>query len=156
MTSAFLAELQSQVGQTFQSEWLLIDQAMIDRFAEATGDFQYIHVDPERAAQTPFGGTVAHGFLTLSLLSRLHATLRRPPIKGIRMGINYGLDRVRFVHPVRSGSRVRAVTTIAARSGLTRDAWRTTNPVMSDGHKAEKSRGLLPNRRDRNCSTMGT
>ena len=114
MTPALLTELKAQVGQTFQSEWLLIDQAMIDRFAEATGDFQYIHVDPERAAQTPFGGTVAHGFLTLSLLSRLHATLRRPPIKGIRMGINYGLDRVRFVHPVRSGSRVRAVTTIAA------------------------------------------
>jgi acyl dehydratase len=114
MTSALLTELQPQVGQTFQSEWLLIDQAMIDRFAEATGDFQYIHVDPERAAQTPFGGTVAHGFLTLSLLSRLNATLGRPPIKGIRMGINYGLDRVRFVHPVRSGSRVRAVTTIAA------------------------------------------
>ena len=114
MTSALLTELQAQVGQTFQSEWLLIDQAMIDRFAEATGDFQYIHVDPERAAQTPFGGTVAHGFLTLSLLSRLSTTLRRPPIKGIRMGINYGLDRVRFVHPVRSGSRVRAVTTIAA------------------------------------------
>jgi acyl dehydratase len=114
MTSALLTELQAQVGQTFQSEWLLIDQAMIDRFAEATGDFQYIHVDPERAAQTPFGGTVAHGFLTLSLLSRLNTTLRRPPIKGIRMGINYGLDRVRFVHPVRSGSRVRAVTTIVA------------------------------------------
>ena len=114
MTSTLLTELQPQVGQTVQSEGLLIDQAMIDRFAEATGDFQYIHVDPERAAQTPFGGTVAHGFLTLSLLSRLHATLRRPPIKGIRMGINYGLDRVRFVHPVRSGSRVRAVTTIAA------------------------------------------
>jgi len=114
MTSALLAELQPQVGQTFHSEWLLIDQAMIDRFAEATGDFQYIHVDPERAAQTPFGGTIAHGFLTLSLLSRLNATLPRPPIKGIRMGINYGLDRVRFVHPVRSGSRVRAVTTFAA------------------------------------------
>jgi len=114
MTPALLTELKAQVGQTFQSEWLLIDQAMIDRFAEATGDFQYIHVDPERAAQTPFGGTVAHGFLTLSLLSRLNTTLRRPPIKGIRMGINYGLDRVRFVHPVRSGSRVRAVTTIAA------------------------------------------
>jgi acyl dehydratase len=114
MTSALLTELQAQVGQTFQSEWLLIDQAMIDRFAEATGDFQYIHVDPERAAQTPFGGTVAHGFLTLSLLSRLNTTLHRPPIKGIRIGINYGLDRVRFVHPVRSGSRVRAVTTIVA------------------------------------------
>jgi acyl dehydratase len=114
MTSALLTELQPQVGQSYQSEWLLIDQAMIDRFAEATGDFQYIHVDPERAAQTPFGGTVAHGFLTLSLLSRLNTTLRRPPIKEIRMGINYGLDRVRFVHPVRSGSRVRAVTTIAA------------------------------------------
>ena len=114
MTSALLAELQSQVGQTFQSEWLLIDQAMIDRFAEVTGDFPYTHVDPERAAQTPCGGTVAHGFLSLALLSRLHATLRPLPIEGIRMGINYGLDRVRFIHPVRSGSRVRAVTTIAA------------------------------------------
>jgi acyl dehydratase len=102
----------AQAGQIYRSEWLLVDQSMIDRFADATEDHQFIHVDPAAAAQTPFGGTVAHGFLTLSLLSRLHASMPRP--HNARMGVNYGFDKVRFVTPVRSGSRIRAVTTIAA------------------------------------------
>ena len=96
------------------SEWLLIDQAMINRFAEATFDHQFIHVDPERAAATPYGGSIAHGFLTLSLLSALAETTafgRRP---NVRMTVNYGFDRVRFVHPVRAGSRVRSATTLTA------------------------------------------
>lgn len=92
-------------------DWLEIDQAMIDAFADCTFDHQFIHVDPERAAaETPFGGTIAHGLLTLSMLPHLTRSLPAAdgPIDGAVMGINYGFDRVRFVHPVNSGRRVRA------------------------------------------------
>ncbi len=103
---ARLSDLQSQVGQELSvSDWIVIDQQRIDRFAEATDDFQWIHVDPVRAAQGPFGATVAHGFLTLSLLPPFFASAFT--IDGIRMGINYGLNRVRFPAPVRVGSRLR-------------------------------------------------
>jgi acyl dehydratase len=89
------------------SSWHTVDQRAIDLFAEATGDHQWIHVDPERAAAGPFGTTIAHGYLTLSLLPFL---LREVfTVEGARMGINYGNDRVRFTAPVPSGSRVRAV-----------------------------------------------
>jgi len=101
-----LAELQLLVGQPLGvSDWLQIDQERIDRFAQATGDLQWIHTDPERAAAGPFGATVAHGFLTLSLLPLLFETGMQ--IADVRMGINYGLNRVRFVSPVRAASRVR-------------------------------------------------
>lgn len=94
-------------GATYTSDWLLVDQARIDRFAEATGDFQFIHVDPVAAAATPFGGTIAHGLLTLSLLPAFaYATL--PPIEGRRMSVNYGYERIRFLTPVRCGARLRA------------------------------------------------
>ncbi len=96
-----------QVGSERVSDWVEVTQTMIDRFAEATGDHQFIHVDPERAAATPFGGTIAHGFLSLSLMPMLGARSGMPPIAGARMGVNYGGNRVRFVTPVRSGSRVR-------------------------------------------------
>ena len=88
------------------SSWHLIDQAMIDAFADVTRDHQYIHVDPAAAAKTPFGGTIAHGFLTLSLLSAMGLEAQ-PRIRGMAMGINYGFDRVRFLSPVKSGSRIR-------------------------------------------------
>ncbi|ATL66898.1 MaoC family dehydratase [Nocardia terpenica] len=104
---ADLAALQQAVGEEIGvSGWLTVDQERIDRFAEATGDHQWIHVDRERAAQGPFGGTIAHGFLTLSLLVPLadEAT----SVGGIRMGINYGLNRVRFITPVPAGGRIRA------------------------------------------------
>ncbi|WP_174299304.1 MaoC family dehydratase [Caulobacter sp. S45] len=114
MTETPLKTLQAEVGRTYVSEWILVDQAMIDRFAEVTGDHQFIHVDPERAAQTPFGGTVAHGFLLLSLLPRLQASMGRPRPEGLRMAVNYGFERVRFVTPVRSGSRVRATSTLVS------------------------------------------
>ena len=101
------SELHQNVGQTFVSHWFVVDQERIDAFAKVTEDEQFIHVDPERAADSHFGGTVAHGFLTLSLLSPMaYSTL--PKVKGAAMGVNYGFDRVRFLHPVRSGSRVRA------------------------------------------------
>ena len=90
------------------SDWGEVTQAMIDGFAEATGDHQFIHVDPVRAAATPFGGTIAHGFLTLSLMPLLAAKVPDAPrLAGVRMGVNYGGNAVRFVAPVRSGSRVR-------------------------------------------------
>jgi len=101
-----LAELQPLVGQELGvSDWLVIDQARIDAFAHATGDQQWIHTDPVRAAAGPFGNTVAHGFLTLSLLPLLFDT--GFTVANVRMGINYGLNRVRFMAPVRVGSRLR-------------------------------------------------
>lgn len=93
------------------SDWLSISQEQVDQFAEATHDHQWIHVDPERAEQGPFGGTIAHGFLTLSLLSHLNAQTYR--FEGVKMGINYGLNKVRFPSPVRVGSRVRSHTELA-------------------------------------------
>jgi acyl dehydratase len=90
-----------------RSGWLPVDQAIIDAFAEATGDRQFIHVDPQRAAKTPFGGTVAHGFLTLSLLSKL-AEEALPDVAGREISVNYGFEKVRFIAPVLSGARIRA------------------------------------------------
>jgi acyl dehydratase len=95
------------------SDWLIVTQDRIDGFAEVTGDDQFIHVDPVRAAATPLGGTIAHGFLTLSLLPILGRDTV-PRIRDRTMAINYGLDRVRFVSPVRSGARVRGRYTLAA------------------------------------------
>jgi acyl dehydratase len=103
-----LEDLRRQIGREVAvGEWLTVTQERIDRFAEATDDRQWIHVDPARAkAESPFGGTVAHGFLTLSLLPRLAAdTLQLPPA---RLVVNYGLNRVRFPAPVRAGQRIRA------------------------------------------------
>ena len=114
MTLSPLETLQAEIGRPYASKWVLVDQPMIDRFAEVTGDHQFIHIDPIRAAQTPFGGTVAHGFLLLSLLPRLQATMDRPRVEGVRMGVNYGFERVRFVTPVRSGSQVRAHSTLVS------------------------------------------
>ena len=102
-----LADLHARIGQELgTSPWLTVDQSMIDGFAAITQDRQYIHIDPVRAAATPFGGTIAHGFLTLSLLSHF-AQRASPRLEGLVMSINYGFDRVRFVAPVRSGSRIR-------------------------------------------------
>jgi acyl dehydratase len=101
-----LEEIQPLVGQEVAiSDWVTVDQERIDRFAEATGDYQWIHIDPERARSGPFGTTVAHGFLTLSLLPSLLA--QAIAIRSTRMGVNYGLNRVRFPAPVAAGSRVR-------------------------------------------------
>ncbi len=112
MPLASLDEIRSRVGQEVGvSGWLTVDQARIDAFAEATEDRQFIHVDPAAAAQTPFGGTIAHGFLTLSLLSRMAVEATLVP-EGLRMAVNYGFDRVRFLAPVKSGKRVRGRFTL--------------------------------------------
>jgi len=101
-----LADLEPLVGQHIaDSEWIAIDQRRIDQFAEATGDHQWIHVDPARAAAGPFRTTVAHGFLTLSMLPEMGANAME--FRDVRMGVNYGLNRVRFTSPVPVGSRVR-------------------------------------------------
>ncbi len=94
------------------SDWIEVTQERINKFAEATGDFQYIHVDPERAAKTPFGTTIAHGFLTLSLLSTLGSKNGTLKLENSVMGINYGLDKVRFINPVKAGSKIRARFTL--------------------------------------------
>ncbi|WP_371227878.1 MaoC family dehydratase [Pseudomonas sp. QE6] len=101
-----IAQLKALVGEVIgSSEWLTIDQARINTFAEATGDQQWIHVDPERAAKGPFGKPIAHGFLTLSLLPPLMTDAFE--IRDVKMGVNYGLNKVRFVQPVPVDSRVR-------------------------------------------------
>jgi acyl dehydratase len=112
MPIATLADIRARIGhEVGVSGWITIDQGRIDAFAEATEDRQFIHVDPAAAAQTPFGGTIAHGFLTLSLLSRMGAEAMLTP-DGVTMAVNYGLDRVRFLAPVRSGKRVRGRFTL--------------------------------------------
>jgi len=101
-------QMQSRIGEEIGvSEWVEITQAMIDKFADATGDHQFIHVDPERAKLTPFGGTIAHGFLTLSLMPQLMSKSDGPRITDMKMGVNYGGNKTRFLSPVRSGKRVR-------------------------------------------------
>lgn len=101
-----LADLEPLVGQHIaDSDWITIDQPRIDLFAEATGDHQWIHVDPARAAAGPFRTTVAHGFLTLSMVPEMGANAME--FRDVRMGVNYGLNRVRFTSPVPAGSRVR-------------------------------------------------
>ncbi len=107
MPVASIDEIQARIGEEIGvSDWILVDQARIDTFADVTEDRQFIHVDPERAAKTPFGGTIAHGFLSLSLLSRMAADAMLAP-EGIKMAVNYGFEKVRFLAPVRAGRNVR-------------------------------------------------
>ncbi len=105
-TFASIAEMQSLVGQAIGvSDWITVTQERIQLFADATGDHQWIHLDTEKAKQGPFGTTIAHGFLTLSLLPEMSASAFR--VEGTKMGVNYGLNKVRFPAPVPSGSRLR-------------------------------------------------
>ncbi|MGY5801696.1 MaoC family dehydratase [Rhizobium sp. LEGMi12c] len=109
-----LVEIMKLVGTEIGvSDWITVDQTMIDTFADATLDHQFIHVDPERAkAETPYGGTIAHGFLTLSLLSAMNYS-GLPKIREQTMGINYGFEKIRFMSPVKCGARVRGHFTLA-------------------------------------------
>jgi acyl dehydratase len=112
MPLAKLTDIKNRVGQEVGlSDWITVDQDRIHAFADATEDRQFIHVDEAAAAETPFGGTIAHGFLTLSLLSLMGAQAMLLP-DGLKMAVNYGLDRVRFLAPVRSGKRVRGRFTL--------------------------------------------
>jgi acyl dehydratase len=130
-------ELERRVGEEVAiSPWLTVDQARIDTFARAIEDFQWIHVDPQRAAASPFKGTIAHGFLTLSLLSRLAETTFS--FADRKMGINYGLNRVRFTAPVPSGARVRARFTLAKYEPLEGNGVQVTWNVVVEIEGADK------------------
>ncbi len=112
-TTIPLDELASHIGEHLgYCDYRVIAQDQVDLFADATGDHQWIHVDPERAAAGPFGGTIAHGYLTLSLIPVLVGAILR--VEGVSMGVNYGSNRVRFTAPVRVGSEVRAGATLAS------------------------------------------
>lgn len=101
-------DIAAKVGETIgTSEWVEMSQDRINQFADATGDHQFIHVNPEAAKMTPFGGTIAHGFLTLSMIPYLSAESDIPRMEGIKMGVNYGGNKTRFIAPVRSGKRIR-------------------------------------------------
>ena len=124
-----LEELKQWVGhEVAVTDWVLVDQASIDAFAHATGDHQWIHTDPDRAAQGPFGAPIAHGFLTLSLLPRFFSMAME--FRGSGMGVNYGLNKVRFPSPVPVNSRLRARMTLAELDWLPEGAcqmiWRVT------------------------------
>ena len=123
------ADMKAHIGEKVgTSEWVLVDQAMIDKFAEATGDHQWIHVDVERAKKDmPGGKTIAHGFLTLSLIPMLNHQISH--INNVRNGINYGCNKVRFTSPVPAGSRVRARTKLIAADPMKGGGVRLTNEM---------------------------
>lgn len=112
MAGAAIGELLQQVGCTFVSQWLEVDQTMIQSFADTTRDWNFLHLDPEQARAAGFGGTIAHGFLTLSLLAPLRMLCDRPAFSGFRAGVNYGLEGMRFIAPVPAGSRIRGHFTV--------------------------------------------
>ena len=129
MPLATIEDIRSRVGSEIGvSPWILVDQAAIDAFAAVTGDHQFIHTDPEAAAKTPFRGTIAHGFLTLSLLSQMAAGVMLVP-EGLRMAVNYGFERVRFIAPVRSGSRVRGRFTLVGGEEKRPGQWQFVHEV---------------------------
>ncbi len=133
------AEMTDRVGTETISDWVEVTQAMVDQFAAATGDDQFIHVDPVRAAQTPFGGTIAHGFLTLSLMPLLAAKVPDAPmIEGALMGVNYGGNSVRFLTPVRSGSTVRGRFKLLSFNEKSPDRWLQTMEFTVEIRGTEK------------------
>jgi len=138
-------DLRDLVGEErAPSSWLEITQDRIDQFAKATGDHQFIHVDPEKAAETPFKGTIAHGYLTLSLLPVLTAETS-PVIEGMVMGINYGLDKLRFIQPVKVGSRVRTRQKLLRASERKPGHWMIKTQVTMDIEGQEKPALIVEN-----------
>ncbi len=132
------AELAERVGEELGvSDWVTVDQDRIDAFADATLDHQFIHVDPERAAHTAWGTTVAHGFLTLSLLPHLTSGITPAP-DGTVMAINYGSDKVRFIAPVKSGSRVRARVMLAGVQERAAGQWLVKSNVTVEIEEEDK------------------
>ena len=132
-----LAELAACVGQVVAtSDWLTITQQQVNLFADATGDHQWIHVDPEKAAKGPFGAPIAHGFLTLSLLPKFFESSFE--IVGSRMGVNYGLNKVRFTAPVPVGSRLRAHMLLLASEAIANDGVQMTWQVTVEREGFDK------------------
>ena len=138
MPIASFDEIQARIGTEIGvSGWIPIDQQAIDTFADVTGDHQFIHVDPAAAAKTPFGGTVAHGFLTLSLLSQMAAgVMLIPPT--IRMAVNYGFEKIRFIAPVRSGKSVRGRFTLLSAEEKKPGQWQFVHHVVVEIEGEEK------------------
>ena len=138
MPIASIEEISAKVGsEVGVSDWILVDQARIDAFADVTEDPQFIHIDPEAAARTPFGGTIAHGFLTLSLLSRMAADAM-VRLEGVKMGVNYGFERVRFMAPVRSGKRIRGRFTLVRFEEKRPGQWQVVHDVAVEIEGEEK------------------
>jgi len=136
-TSLSLRSLESMVGKEVGvSPWLEIPQSRIDQFAEATGDFQWIHVDPKRAKDSPFGGTIAHGFLTLSMLPRL--TESTFEFSDRKMGVNYGLNKVRFTAPVPAGAKIRGRFTLAKYEKIEGNGVQTTWSAVIEREGGDK------------------
>ena len=132
-----IADLSACVGQEVAvSEWLLITQQQVNLFADATGDHQWIHVDPEKAAKGPFGGPIAHGFLTLSLIPKFFESTFE--IVASRMGVNYGLNKVRFTSPVPVGSRLRARMKLLATQPIDNDGVQMTWEVTVEREGSDK------------------
>ena len=128
MTTISVQEMAGRIGTETVSEWVEVSQEMINTFADATGDHQFIHVNPDMAKLTPFGGTIAHGFLTLSLMPLLSSKIIDPVgIEGVKMGINYGGNKVRFLTPVRSGKRVRGRFKLVEFAEKRPGQWQQTN-----------------------------
>lgn len=134
-------ELAAKVGETIgTSEWVEVSQERINQFADATGDHQFIHINEEAAKMTPFGGTIAHGFLTLSLIPMLRAQSDCPRLDGVKMGVNYGGNKVRFLAPVRSGKRVRGhfklLELVEKRPGQWQETMETTIEIEGEDKPA--------------------
>ena len=139
MTKISAQEMAGRIGQESVSEWVEVSQEMIDKFADATGDHQFIHINPEMAAMTPFGGTIAHGFLTLSLMPLLSSKIIDPvTVDGVKMGVNYGGNKVRFLTPVRSGKRVRGRFKLIEFAEKRPGQWQQTNEFSVEIEGEEK------------------
>ena len=129
--------LAARVGESFVSRWIAIDQSRIDAFAEVTEDRQFIHIDVEAARATPFGGTIAHGFLTLAMLSAM-AEDALPAIAGAALGVNYGFDRLRFLAPVPAGARVRGRFTLVGATQRSEREWLMNHEAIVEIEGAER------------------
>ena len=132
-------ELQAKTGEIIGvSDWIEVSQDRINKFADATDDHQFIHVDPDKAKLTPFGGTIAHGFLTLSLIPVLGAMTEGPRMSGVKMGVNYGGNKTRFISPVRAGKRVRSHTKMLELIEKRPGQWQQTNEITIEIEGEEK------------------
>ena len=139
MATITVDEMKDRIGTETVSEWVEVTQAMIDKFADATGDHQFIHIDPDMAKMTPFGGTIAHGFLTLSLMPLLSSkVVDAPKLEGVKMGVNYGGNKVRFLTPVRSGSKVRGRFKLIEFDEKRPGQWQQTNEFTVEIEGQEK------------------
>jgi acyl dehydratase len=136
-TVSSIEELSKLTGQHLGfSDWHVIDQAQIDLFADATGDHQWIHVDPERAASGPFGTTIAHGYLTLSIIPSILAEVIR--VEGFKFGVNYGANKVRFPSPVKVGSKLRVGATVSSVESVGADAAQVVLDVTVEAEGSTK------------------